>query len=266
MLRFWISLIVLFSLSSHIISQELEADSLVNKKADKNLRFSILGGPGYTPDFGVLLGGSALFTFSTDPDDQELKRSVVPIGFAYLFQGGINLISKPQFFFNNDRFRIFGQLIFKNTLDNYYGVGYDTNKNQPRGEETTEFRNLALQINPIFLFRVKESDFFIGPLVDITSDNMDEVSDGVAMDEHYKNQGGTSEKLNLFNVGFGLDASYDTRDLPANAYSGLLFDFKFTNYATYFGGDLNYSNISLEYRQFTKLNFMVHPKNAYLFD
>ncbi|MCU4158357.1 BamA/TamA family outer membrane protein [Carboxylicivirga sp. A043] len=227
----------------------------------KNLRFSILGGPGYTPDFGVLLGGSALFTFSTNPKDTELKRSVVPIGFAYIFNGGINLISKPQLFFNHDHFRVFGQFIYKNTYDNYYGVGYETNKNRLRGKETTEFRNHALQLNPIFLFRMKASDFFVGPLVDITSDNMEEVSAGVSNDQDYIEQGGSAYKLYLFNVGLGIDISYDTRDMPANAYSGLLFDFKLTNYGKYFGGDMNYTNLTLEYRQFTKLEFIGERKS-----
>ncbi|TRX72049.1 BamA/TamA family outer membrane protein [Carboxylicivirga sp. M1479] len=262
----------LFALFSFANGQEAKQDSTESKKERKNLRFSILGGPGYTPDFGALLGGSALFTFSTNASDKELKRSVVPIGFAFLFEGGVTLISRPQLFFNHDRFRIFGQVIYKYTLDNYYGVGYETNKDRPRGKETTGYRNNALQINPIFLFRFQESNFFIGPVLDITSDRMNDVSEGVAMDENYIAQGGTSEELYLFNTGLGLNLSYDTRDVPANAYSGLLFDFKLTHYATYFGGDMNYSNISLEYRQFTTLDWigkrkslgwMIQSKNSF---
>ncbi len=267
-------IVLLFISLLHVSAsaQKAEADTTKKAKERKNLRFSILGGPGYTPDFGVLIGGSALFTFSTDTTDKDLKRSVVPIGFAFLFDGGFNLISQPQLFYNEDRFRIFGRVIYKNTLDNYYGVGYEINKNRPRGEETTEFRNNAFQFNPIFLFRVKDSDFFIGPSLDLTSDKMSGVSEGVASDPHYISQGGTSEKLYLFNVGLGFDISYDTRDIPANAYSGLLFDLKFTHYAKYFGGDMNYSNLSLEYRQFSKLDWigerksigwMVQSKNSF---
>ncbi|MBK3519859.1 BamA/TamA family outer membrane protein [Carboxylicivirga marina] len=266
--------IILFSIAIHnVVGQEAEKDSTDTKKKEKkNLRFSIIGGPGYTPDFGALLGGSALFTFSTDTSDKDLKRSVVPTGFAFLFEGGVTIINRPQLFFNHDRFRIFGQIIYKNTLDNYYGVGYETAKNTVRSDSTTQFRNNALQFNPIFLFRLKESDFFIGPLIDITSDEMKEVSKGVADDPLYIEQGGSSNRLYLLNVGLGIDLSYDTRDVPANAYSGLLFDFKFTHYADFFGGDLNYSNISLEYRQFTTLDWigkrkslgwMVQSKNSF---
>ena len=76
------------------------------KIANRNFHYNILGGPSYTPDFGVLVGGSALMTFSMAPKDSTLKRSVVPMAIAFMFDGGINLFSKPQLFFKGDRFRI----------------------------------------------------------------------------------------------------------------------------------------------------------------
>lgn len=85
--------------------------------AKRNLHYNILGGPSYTPDFGLLLGGSALMTFSMHPGDSTLRRSVVPITIAFLFEGGLNLMSKPQLFFKGDRFRIFGQFAYKNTQE-----------------------------------------------------------------------------------------------------------------------------------------------------
>lgn len=37
--------------------------------ARRNLHYNILGGPSYTPDFGLLIGGSALMTFRMNPSD-----------------------------------------------------------------------------------------------------------------------------------------------------------------------------------------------------
>ena len=68
--------------------------------AQRNLHYNILGGPGYTPDFGVVLGATALMTFRTAPEDTLLQRSVVPLTLAYMFKGsGVNLMVRPQFFF-----------------------------------------------------------------------------------------------------------------------------------------------------------------------
>lgn len=68
------------------------------KVAKRNLHYNILGGPSYTPDFGAVLGGSALMTFRMNPSDTTQLRSVVPVAIAFLFNGGINLFSKPQLF------------------------------------------------------------------------------------------------------------------------------------------------------------------------
>ena len=77
--------------------------------ANRNLHYNILGGPSYTPDFGLLVGGSALMTFRMNPSDTTQRRSVVPMAIALMFKGGLNLMTKPQLFFKGDRFRIFGR-------------------------------------------------------------------------------------------------------------------------------------------------------------
>lgn len=89
------------------------------KVARRNLHYNILGGPSYTPDFGAVLGGSALMTFRINPSDTTQLRSVVPMAIAFMFNGGINLFSKPQLFFKGDRFRIFGKFSYKNTEENF---------------------------------------------------------------------------------------------------------------------------------------------------
>ena len=86
--------------------------------ARRNFHYNILGGPSYTPDFGALIGGSALMTFRMNPSDTTQLRSVLPMSIAYMFKGGVNLMVKPQLFFKGDRFRIFGKFVYKNTEDN----------------------------------------------------------------------------------------------------------------------------------------------------
>lgn len=135
--------------------------------AQRNFHYNILGGPSYSPDFGLLVGGSALMTFSMHPSDTLLKRSVVPMAIAFMFDGGINLFSKPQLFFKHDRFRIFGKFSYKNTVENFYGVGYSTNRDYVRSDTTSQYRYSGVQINPWFLFRLGESNFFAGPQIDI---------------------------------------------------------------------------------------------------
>ena len=220
------------------------------KVAKRNFHYNILGGPSYTPDFGVLIGGSALMTFRMDPADTTMRRSVLPMSLAFMFNGGLNFMVKPQLFFKEDRFRIFGQFLYKNTQENFYGVGYATNKDFPRGENTSQYQYSGIQVNPWFLFRIKESNFFIGPQIDLNYDKMKSPAVGIVENVSYKEAGGDADGYHNFSSGIGYLLSYDTRDVPANPYTGLYLDFRGLMYQKWLGGDQNFYRLELDYRQY----------------
>lgn len=218
--------------------------------AKRNLHYNILGGPSYTPDFGFLIGGSALMTFSMHPADSTLQRSVVPMAIAFMFKGGLNLFSKPQLFFKGDRFRIFGQFSYKNTQENFYGIGYETNKDYLRSDTTSQYRYSGVQVNPWFLFRLGESNFFAGPQIDINYDKMTKPGRYLAEQADYINAGGNSHGYSNFSSGLGFLLTYDTRDVPANAYRGLYLDFRGVMYQKFFGSDNEFYRLEADYRQY----------------
>lgn len=239
------------SISQDTINQTLTKRQLRREKVkNRNFHYNILGGPSYTPDYGVLIGGTALMTFRTDPKDTTLLRSVLPFSIAVMFKGGVNVTTRPQLFFKSDKFRIFGQLIYKNILDNYYGVGYVTNKNRERGKESTEYRYSGIQVNPWFLFRLKNSNFFIGPQIDLNYDRMLKPAKGILEDPSYIKAGGTEEGYSNFSSGLGFILTYDTRDVPSNAYKGIYFDTKGLFYNKILGSNNNFYKLDLEYRQY----------------
>ena len=218
--------------------------------ARRNLHYNILGGPSYTPDFGVLIGGSALLTFRMNPSDTTQRRSVVPMAIALMFKGGLNLFSKPQLFFKGDRFRIFGTFSYKNTQENFYGIGYDTNKDYVRSDTTSQYRYSGVQVNPWFLFRLGHSNFFAGPQIDINYDKMSKPAKGLVEQESYKEAGGTAEGYSNFSSGLGFLLTYDTRDVPANAYKGMYLDFRGMMYQKFLGSENNFYRLEVDYRQY----------------
>lgn len=223
------------------------------KVAKRNLHYNILGGPSYSPDFGLLVGGSALMTFSMAPSDSTLQRSVVPVALAFMFDGGINLFSKPQLFFKHDRFRIFGKFSYKNTVENFYGIGYETNKNYIRSDSTSRYRYSGIQINPWFLFRLGKSNFFVGPQIDINYDRFTNPAKYLIEESTYIAAGGNSEGYTNFNSGLGFLLTYDSRDVPANAYKGIYLDFRGMMYHKIFGSDRNFYRLELDYRQYKQV-------------
>ena len=197
------------------------------KVARRNLHYNILGGPSYTPDFGAVLGGSALMTFRMNPSDTTQLRSVVPMAIAFMFNGGINLFSKPQLFFKGDRFRIFGKFSYKNTEENFYGIGYNTNKDYVRSDSTSKYRYSGVQINPWFLFRLGNSNIFAGPQIDINYDHLTEPGKFLVDEPSYKEAGGTANGMYLY-------------------FRGMM-------YAKFIGSDQTFYRLEIDYRQYKSL-------------
>ena len=218
--------------------------------AKRNFHYNILGGPSFSPDFGVLVGGSALMTFRMNAKDTTMQRSVVPAAMAFMFKGGLNIVVKLQLFFKDDRFRIFGQFTYKNTQENFYGIGYDTNKNYVRSDTTSQYRYSGIQINPWFLFRIGESDFFAGPQIDLNYDHITDPAKHLVTQKDYVAAGGKADGYKNFSSGLGFLATYDTRDVPANPYKGVYLDFRFLMYEKFFGSETEFYRLELDYRQY----------------
>lgn len=237
--------------------------------AKRNVHYNILGGPSYTPDFGVLIGGSALVTFKIDPTDTLQLRSVVPSSLALMLNGGVSVQTKPQLFFKKDKFRIFGQFTYKNILENFYGVGYNTNKNWVRSDSTSKYRYSGVQINPWFLFRIKESGFFIGPQIDINYDRMIKPAKYMMELPSYIAAGGNENGYKNFSSGIGFLVSYDTRDVPANAYKGIYLNIQGLLYEKLIGSDNRFYRLDFDYRQYKSLGerkvlaWTVQSKNTF---
>lgn len=238
------------------VSDSLRREAKKAKKKNKNFKFSILGGPGYTPDYGFLIGGAALFSFSADKRDTALQRSVIPVNFGLTFSKplGFYILVKPQIFFKKDRIRLFGIYEYENNNDNYYGVGYDDNHNTQRGKYITGFRQNTIHLNPVLMFRLRESRCFLGASVDYIYEKITSPGEFVLNDPVYVSQGGTADGFKANNLGLGAVFSYDTRDMAANPYNGVFFELKLSYYSKYFGGDFNYGSFNMDYRQYYKLS------------
>lgn len=221
--------------------------------AQRNFHYNILGGPSYSPDFGLLVGGSALMTFSTQPSDPALQRSVFPMAIAFMFDGGINLFSKPQLFFKHDRFRIFGKFSYKNTQENFYGVGYTTNRDYVRSDTTSQYRYSGVQINPWFLFRLGHSNFFAGPQIDIVYDHFTKPGKLLAQEQAYVQAGGGTHGYKNFNSGLGFLLIYDSRDVPSNAYKGMYLNLAAIAYHKILGSERDFYRLELDYRQYKQV-------------
>lgn len=135
-------------------------------------------------------------------------------------------------------------------IGEFYGIGYATNKHYERSDSTSEYRYSGFQINPWFLFRLGKSNFFAGPQIDLSYDKMSEPAKYLVDQSDYKRLGGTAHGYSNFSSGVGFLLTYDSRDIPANAYKGIYLDFRGLMYQKFLGGDNNFYRLEMDYRQY----------------
>ncbi len=239
------------------LSGKLRAKSdTTTMKKDRNLRFTILGGPGYNPDKGVTLGATSLFSFNTKSMMGSTQRSTVPlvVAMSYASSLGVTVTTSPMIFFNKDKVRLGGQYYFTRVGAHYSGVGFATNKALPREKERTFYTSIVGRVNPLVNFRLAESKWFMGPVFDFVYDVVLAPTETMGADPYYTSFGGTMDGYTTISSGLGLTVSYDSRDVLSNPYSGMLLELRVVDYHKYFGSTNNFGKIMFDYRHFVSLS------------
>lgn len=213
-------------------------------RAKKNVWLSILGGPSYTPEASIGVGGAMLASFKINKKDSISQRSFLPIGFNLSLNGTIVVAGAGTFFFNENRFRIYMNYGFRNEPSNYFGKGYDNIAQVELSDSTTLFKKTSFQLYPRFVWEVRPN-FYLGGLFDINYSKSTDINPIMAEDSYFK-----KFKSEYLNVGIGGLIQYDTRDDVATPSKGVLLSINGRVFGKYLGGAYNYEQLELEYRHF----------------
>jgi len=201
-------------------------------------------GPAYTPEMGFTVAGGIMLSYKTNPKDSLIARSSSPVMLGVTSTGGLFASSIVSSYWFQDKLRIYGDFVYKDMPDNYFGVGYDNGYETPKSDTTTEYNRQWWWINPRFLWQFKPN-WFAGFIFDANSTKVTEPSQGVQEDEYYQQYG----PVNM-NIGIGFIARYDSRDIPVNAWEGLLVDLRATFYSPALGSDNDYQVYQLDLRKY----------------
>ena len=150
--------------------KQMRRDSI---RETKNIWWSVLGGPSYTPESSLGVGGAVLSSFRFHRNDSITKRSFIPAGFAISLNGTFVLAGAGTLFFNENKFRIYVNYSFRNEPAHYYGKGYESIENVQRGDSTTKYHRTYFQFYPRFVWEVKPN-LFAGTLFEL---NLTKASD-----------------------------------------------------------------------------------------
>ena len=221
--------------------RQLRKDSI---RAHKNIWWSVLGGPSYTPEASFGVGGAVLASFRMNKQDTISQRSFLPAGLNLSINGTIVVAGAGTFFFNENRFRIYMNYGYRNEPSHYYGKGFEKAENLERGDSTTRFHRSYFQLYPRFVWEVRPH-FYLGGLFDLNYTKVSDVNPVMEEDPYFQ-----QFKRKYLNVGIGGLIQYDTRDDVATPTRGMLLGANFKLFGKYWGGAYNYEIIELEYRQF----------------
>ena len=102
-----------------ILSMSWEQVSCAKRKKrvrDPNkVWISVLGGPSYTPEASLGVGGAMLMSFKMDKKDTVSQRSFLPVGFNLSLNGTVVVAGAGTFFFNRDKYRLYMNYSFRLT-------------------------------------------------------------------------------------------------------------------------------------------------------
>ncbi|WP_278934909.1 BamA/TamA family outer membrane protein [Parabacteroides johnsonii] len=224
--------------------RQLRKDSI---RAHKNVWWSVLGGPSYTPEASFGVGGAVLASFRMNKQDTISQRSFLPAGLNLSINGTIVVAGAGTFFFNENRFRIYMNYGYRNEPSHYYGKGFEKAETIERGDSTTRFHRSYFQLYPRFVWEIRPH-FYLGGLFDLNYTKVSDVNPVMEKDPYFQ-----QFKRKYFNVGIGGLIQYDTRDDVATPTRGMLLGANFKLFGKYLGGAYNYEIIELEYRQFKNI-------------
>ncbi|ACJ27419.1 Conserved hypothetical exported protein [Shewanella piezotolerans WP3] len=214
--------------------------------------FSILGGPGYMPETGVMLALGALYSFSTNRQEQQLQRSsltLVAIGNKVESGVGLGLRSKQNLFFDNNAMRLIGKFTMGKQSEYYWGVGYEAGDAVEASDDLLyEYKLLNYEGNLTFL---TFNGFYLGPALRLKSYQPDEDTlPQTAIDDPNFQE----FKDKPFSLGLGVALEHDSRDFSVNAWSGQFFNFEYIVYSEKIGSDNDYQKLLLDYRYYHSIS------------
>ena len=201
--------------------------------------------PAYTPELGFLLAAGGVLGWSADAQTPRSSFALVggasTVG-AFLVQGRLTS------YWMEDKVRLAAVLDVRDQPDHFFGVGFTQATTRVQGAETTAYRRTAWQVNPHLQVKIRPSLFF-GSVLDFTGTFSRALSPGVQGDRDFVTRGG----VHIINSGLGLALTWDSRDVPVNAWKGLLLSVQWVAYGPWFAGTTAWQSLLLDYRHYVTL-------------
>jgi len=234
--KFILVVVTFYFSASTMLAQAVSRDST------KNLKVAAFPVAFYTPETAFGFGGLGIGTFHLKNESRETRPSSIQVGASYTTKGQFLLYAPFEFYKDNERWRMEGELGFYKYFYNFYGLGIDS---RLEDEETygVTFPRVRLSI-----LREIFPDFLIGLGYELDVFSNLEIDEGGVLEASNANgkQDGT-----VSNIGF--QAFYDTRDSQFFPTKGFYIQGKYFTSSKLLGTSFKYSKFELDNRYYQKV-------------
>lgn len=205
--------------------------------------------PAYTPELGFLIAAGGVMTWNGDVRKATLPRSTLTLTAGASTVGAVLLQSRLNAFVLDDAVRFTTLIDVRDQPDHYFGVGLRNGLTRPLGAETTALRRTWWNAEPTVL-RQLTGPLYLGAVMQLSGTLVREHSDGVTSDVAFQRHGAA-----VINTGVGLTLQLDTRDVPINAWRGVLVSGTFMGFGRALGANTEWYAATLDYRQYVQLGW-----------
>lgn len=205
----------------NIIDKIVEYLENSNKpKKDKKFDFSFIAGPGYSGDtkFSIAGLGAAQYKHRYDSltplSQSALIAQVSTTGYYEIGLEGMHY--GPE-----GNWRIPYEISFESYPTFFWGIGYD---NATNNANKTKFTQLTTYMIASMDWQVYKN-MYVGPAITLQYTQATKIAEPKPDENGVTGPGGIAlwrgQPLNVWNLGVGINLSYDTRDFISNAYKGV---------------------------------------------
>ncbi len=210
----------------------------VKQDSIKNFNLTALPVVFYLPETGLGFGGLGIATFRFKDEFETSRPSSAQLGVSYTTKNQLLVFAPYEFYWDDEKCRIVGELGFYKYFYNFYGVGINSNDADFDTYDVTfpRFRfSILKEVLPNISLGVGyELDIFSN--LGITEGRILEASDLIG-----KEGGGTVSNI-------GVQAFYDSRDNIFYPTKGFFIQGSVFSAANFLGSSFSYSKFSLDNR------------------
>jgi hypothetical protein len=163
----------------------------------------------------------------------------------------------------DDKLRVKLLVRFSNVHDDYFGIGYENNSTIEQGSETSRYNNQLFKVKPGVDIRIMPN-LYLGAAYLFSDFKVKEANPVMMADPNFMAFG-----PKILESGPIFSATFDSRDIVVNAYSGLFFNTSYYRSTSWLGGNQDFESYEFDTRFYQTLNrlgntlaFRIYAKQA----